>query len=104
MARPHSAVGCYAVCDCGISKSHSLTFLFINIFYSLVILLFLQIDAGSVNIELQVLQFDNPTGTSYYGSDFKGPRKCCDLPGNTSCTNAPTHDYCDTFITICIGR
>ena len=67
-------------------------------------LLFFQIDAGSVNIELQVLQFDNPTGTSYYGSDFKGPRKCCDLPGNKSCTKAPTHDYCDTFITICIGR
>ncbi|XP_053391826.1 uncharacterized protein LOC128554584, partial [Mercenaria mercenaria] len=55
---------------------------------------------GHVNIQVQVLQYDNPLGTSFHGSDFTSERKCCDKGQVTACS---TTDMCDSYFVLCIG-
>ncbi|XP_053376832.1 uncharacterized protein LOC123530375 [Mercenaria mercenaria] len=56
--------------------------------------------SGHVNIQVLVLQYDNPLGTSFHGSDFTSQRKCCDKDQVTACS---TTDMCDSYFVICIG-
>ncbi|XP_060567857.1 neurogenic locus notch homolog protein 1-like isoform X2 [Ruditapes philippinarum] len=53
-----------------------------------------------VELELSVVQFDNPLGTSYIGQQAGSKRKCCDTGGSNCRT---TSDKCDVYFTFCIG-
>ncbi|XP_052780511.1 neurogenic locus notch homolog protein 1-like [Mya arenaria] len=54
-----------------------------------------------VRVEVNILQYDNPLGTSYTGRNETAHRKCCDT-GGSSCFSG--NDTCDVYFTFCIGR
>ncbi|XP_060574514.1 uncharacterized protein LOC132732163 [Ruditapes philippinarum] len=55
---------------------------------------------GHVNIQVQILQYDNPLGTSFHGMDINSQRKCCDRGTIPTCS---TTDTCDSIYVFCIG-
>ena len=64
-------------------------------------ILLLQISVALINVELTVIQYDNPLGTSYSGDNTKGDRKCCDVGGDSCSTG---NDTCDVYFLFCIGE
>ena len=61
-----------------------------------------QICLASVDLEVSVLQYDNPSGTSYHGMNYTSSRKCCDT-GATGSDCSQASDTCDVVFAFCIG-
>ena len=65
--------------------------------------LYIQVTAaeeGNIQIEIEILQFDNPTGTVFPNNNFSAERRACDP--QTQPTTRP--NYCDPLFSFCVGR
>ena len=62
----------------------------------------LQVSSASVDLIISVLQYDNPSGTSYTGMNSTSDRKCCDA--GTGSAGCGIHgDTCDVLFAFCLG-
>lgn len=52
---------------------------------------------GNILFEIEILLFDNPTGTVFRNNDVNDNRETCDI-------SSLGPNYCDTFFRFCVGR
>ena len=57
-------------------------------------------EEGNIQIEIEILQYDNPTGTVFPHNNFSAERRTCDPPSHP---NAKPN-FCDPFFSFCVGR
>jgi len=60
----------------------------------------LQGSRGRVNVELQLLQYDNPDHRCHQGPDVTSDRHCCHRGANPWACSQP----CNSTVTVCVGR